>query len=162
MLFAAIWFAALPRSQPPSSLPGDYREACCRGCRAAIKSKSGAIAPQNVKAGRRWTVTVTPENADAWKEKLHYSLGPRCPAGRPSTPRPACWRGDAAGPAPRTGSFAVPGARPSDGRSGQNRAQGCGDGAGSLKLRTVATQSGPRPARSQGRDVRGRRGRLAG
>ena len=43
--------------------------------------KLQSIAAQVVESGKRLNVTVTPENADAWKGKLRYSLGPQAPPG---------------------------------------------------------------------------------
>jgi formylglycine-generating enzyme required for sulfatase activity len=39
------------------------------------------IAPQTIEAGKTLNVTATVENAEAWKGKLRYSLGPNAPVG---------------------------------------------------------------------------------
>lgn len=48
------------------------------GAREVIRARLGitlrAISPQSVEAGEPLTLTVVPENADAWKGKVHYSL----------------------------------------------------------------------------------------
>ena len=66
LLVAAVWLAASTIWQTSSVPP-------------TAKLKLRAIASQTVEAGKPLTVTVTPENADAWK--VNYSLGPDSPSG---------------------------------------------------------------------------------
>ena len=68
--------------------PSGKHGLCRRG-----KTEAAAIASKTVEAGERLTVTVTPENADAWKGKVNYSLGPQSPPGATINARPGAFIG---------------------------------------------------------------------
>jgi formylglycine-generating enzyme required for sulfatase activity len=55
--------------------------------RLAQPLKLQSIATQSVELGKRLNVMVTPENADVWKGKVRYSLGPQAPRGASIDPQ---------------------------------------------------------------------------